>query len=468
MKTLARFYKAYYEWINYAIIALLCLLCCFFYDATWFLIAFVAVCACFYSTEKLVALTFVIYLIQMPLLPGLFPILMIFVMLMFAKNFLIKFFKRKQKIELKTLIVLLSLVVYAVVTHLIAPYTTFTYFLIFISDIFILYFTFLARKEIDVLKIVRIFVAAIIITGVICYVSSLLPRFEEFHSWYIKKGLLKNWGMTENPNHYAGAVLIAISSVLALFFFNKIELPEFVISFVMLYVCGYLTISRNFLLSVAVALVVFGICYLVRHGFKALELLIPLCAIVCAVCLLFEGQTFRYFDRINNFYELDSLDQLEGLSEEEYRLIFAGLMDFNPGRFGIWKIYFKRIFSSPIFTLFGLGVSAVRLGRIHPHNAYIQWLYKLGIVGMAIVCLLIFMMVREEKTKNKKNKIYYFLIAIFPVLFMLIFDIWNIVNIATIIFLLSFMSCAEWESSKFENETQTKMIKSLLKKPSKF
>ena len=49
MKTLARFYKAYYEWINYAIIALLCLLSCFFYNATWFLIAFVAVCACFYS-----------------------------------------------------------------------------------------------------------------------------------------------------------------------------------------------------------------------------------------------------------------------------------------------------------------------------------------------------------------------------------------------------------------------------------
>lgn len=469
MKNIARFYRNYYEWINYAIIAILCVLSCFFYDATWFLIGVVAVCACFYSTEKLVSLTIVMYLIQMPLLPGLFPILMGFVMLMFLKNFLISFFKRKQNISIKTLIVLLALIVYAIITHLIAPYTTFTYFIIFISDIFILYFTFLARKEIDVLKITRIFIGAIIVTGVICLISKFGMRFDKYNEWYTRTGYLKVWGMTENPNHYAGAVLIAISSLLALFFFEKINLPEFVITFVLLFIFGYLTISRNFLMAVLVALIIFGICYIIKYKFKAFEVLVPLCAIVCSICLLFSDQTSMYLHRVVHSYDAEGLEKAP---EYDYDLIFAGLIDFNPGRIALWKVYLKRIFQTPIFTLFGLGVTAIRLGRVHPHNAYIQWLYKLGIVGLIIVAILFYLMIREGITENhhkNRNKLFYTAIAILPLLFMLLFDVWNLVNVATIIFLLSFVSCSEWkENSKFENEEQTKMIKGLLKKPSKF
>ena len=337
-------------------------------------------------------------------------------------------------------------------------------------DILTLYFIYEARKEIDILKMVKVLCFMLIATGLTCQLGKGFNRFFRINQSYSYNNFLKLYGMTENPNIYGYGVVIAISALLALFFFEKINIVEFLLYFVPCFILGYFTISRNYLISVAAALAVFGVCYLVKKKIKALEILVPLCAIVCAIMLLFSGYTELYFDRGFVDYEFDSLDKLNQLTPEEYKLIFAGKMESNPGRLGIWKNYLLCILQSPLYVIFGVGSSAVQVGCIHAHNVYLYWFYRFGLVGLFLLGLIFYFMLKKDNVFSKQNKSLLWILFVFvvPSLVSWLFDTCDFVNVFLILAIIFFFKFKDWKNSEQKQIVQAhkiEMMNMLLKRP---
>ena len=316
----------------------------------------------------------------------------------------------------------------------------------------ILFFIYEERANINVVKLVKVYASFVILTGLLCVIGYGINRFDSFNELYFFRGLLKNFGMTENPNIYAMAVVIAISSILVLFYFEKISLPTMVFFILTNFLLGYLTVARNFLLTIFVVIVCFSICYFIKNGLKSLEVLLPMGAIVCLICLIFSGQTELFLNRVSltREIELDGTEQMEGVGNH-LEDVFAGRILFNPGRINLWKLYFKRIFQSPLYAIFGLGVSAVKIGQMHAHNAYVYYLYKLGIVGILICCYLFYTIIKSciHKTKdNKKYDLPFFAIQVLPFLVMMFFDNWDLINVFVCITLIMLYSINKWKSDE--------------------
>lgn len=469
-------YKKHYELINYACITLLLVLACFFSAAIYVLVAVVCACACFYKNDKLVTLYCVSFLIKKLLVPMFLPYIHMIFALMFFKNYLLNVIKSKKSCHIKVLALFLCLILYAVIMHFVAPYTETITLVRFICDIMIVYFVFEAREEINLVRLVKVFAGFVVVTGIICYISKYGKTLQEENITFVQLGVWKLFGLTENPNAYGFAVIFSMIALMWLFFLQKIDQADFVLLFIPNFVCGYLTVSRNFALTAIIALVLFGLCYLAKYKLQALELLLPLCAICLTVCLIFEAQTLFYigkYEWTKNIIDSSSTSVFSSysLTYEDLLLYFQGKLGRDIGRIGIWQVYLIRIFSSPAFIWFGLGASSIWLG-IFPHSTIIMLLYKFGIVGIVLVSLCTSMMIKEGNKGLAKtqpvNILYYLLIAIVPCLVMFIFDWWPVLSVG-VIFMILETSCfrklaVQIKSDLAEREAMQKM---LIKKPSK-
>lgn len=75
------------------------------------------------------------------------------------------------------------------------------------------------------------------------------------------------------------------------------------------------------------------------------------------------------------------------------------------GRFEIWKFYLEKLTSSPLYMLFGCGVTAPNIRDKTTHNFLISLLYKFGVVG--IIVLLVALIYLFKQSKLTKNPAYY-------------------------------------------------------------
>ena len=469
MKNIARFYKNYCEWINYAILLVAVIFSCLNYYAAFAVIGLIVIFSCFYSTEHIITLVFVMYTIKMAILPGLFDYVLFFVLLMLIKNLIIDCLKNKHKLSLKVFVCVFVLLIYGIVSHVFTKYKEDTFLFEFVIDVLILYIAYEYRDKINIFKIIKVFAVALILSGIISLIIGADARFG-LYELLSRSGYVKNYGITENANIYGMGMIIAISALLVGFYFDKYSMPVMLSYFIPCFILGFLTISRNFIVSVGVALCVFGLCYLKKHRAKSLKLLLSMCVIVCAIMLIFEQQTLIYFKRGLVNHEVTALTKFEGLMPEDYELIFAGLIKSNPGRLGIWKNYFKCVFRSPFYVFFGVGVAAVRVGQTHAHNGYIYWFYRFGLVGLAILGCLLFLMLKKSKVLTKQNKslIPFIFVFVLPICIMMLFDICYIINSAVIFIVLALNELKTLKNEKQSLSDNQKMEEMLLKKPSKF
>lgn len=198
-------------------------------------------------------------------------------------------------------------------------------------------------------------------------------------------------GLNSDPNYYSIAAIIAIFLCLRLFF-NKNGSPVLTgVTSAILIFFGLISYSKMFLLGIALLLLVF-IIHRLKSVKQALITLLGL-ALVAGVFLIWAYDS-GYIPTILNRLVTD---------------------DISTGRFDIWKDYLTYIIESPKTLLFGDGLGCDYYNSKGPHNAYIEIIFHLGIVG-SILFLATVWKLMDSKKYIKRKPMDYMLLIIFLVI----------------------------------------------------
>ncbi len=240
-----------------------------------------------------------------------------------------------------------------------------------ISLLFVSYFLFVYRKQINVDESFKALMIGILVSAVLGLVSMIIPNFA--HKIYHFDGTYKRLRLLcLHQNHLAIICLFAISYYVYKIANGKGKLWVNLVYCVVLFVIGLFTMSKAFIV-VAVLIVLYLLVFAVKkYKLKSLKAIIPCLVVFVIICTCAHELVMKI---INRFVA--------------YNTTSSFINQITTGRSGIWYEYFSEISSSILKMLFGVGLFSKELVAIGPHNVLVYFMYRTGIVGLVLLAMLI-------------------------------------------------------------------------------
>ena len=287
MKKIWEFVKTHYEIFIYCVLVTLLFGACFFPVFAWLTGVYVITIALIWHNEsKLLGLMlFLVCFQQIASYQKLFgltvgELLVGFLILELGVLYLCRVVKHEFKLNWRTLIPIALFLVYIVLPFHECSWQSFAVKLIFFL---LLYVVFEERKQIDYCYIVRLLVLGLVVSCLFVLFRDLSPlMIDNIKIFYYGSGA-RFHGLMAHPNVLARFLMLTICAILILKYKNKITIIEFLIEFIPMFVFGYLTISRMFVVALAVGLGIFGVLDLVKRRVKALPFLTTILLIICII-----------------------------------------------------------------------------------------------------------------------------------------------------------------------------------------
>ena len=207
---------------------------------------------------------------------------------------------------------------------------------------------------------------------------------------YVRKlslfGVVRYAGYYGDPNFYSSHVAAALSGVMVLLLHNpkKGRTVALVLLMMVLLYCGFLSVSKSFLLIVLFLMLFWVVALMFKKGKLTMKVTIVLSLIVGAVFLL----SFTAFT--------DLIDMM-------VQRITSGktLSDFTTGRTELWGKYIQALSEDSRLLLFGMGYTNIMINDRGSHNTLLQIVYQMGIVGSTILFAWIICYVRTLMAGTK-------------------------------------------------------------------
>lgn len=267
------------------------------------------------------------------------------------------------------------------------------------SSYLTLYVVFEKRSEIDFIYLVRICFVGLVLSSVFGLYGKYSPFLIQNLLFNITEtGLIRYQGLTYHSLHLAGLATLLIGSLLVLKYFNKISLREFFIMYIITFIFGYLTISRAFIVTVAICLIIFAVFYIVKHKSLSWMFLITLIVTTLTICLIFFDVTKSFIVRMQNSKDYSSYIPDKITDEWFNQIPLYSLYT----RYDIIKVYLYDWSSSLKTIFFGRGISSPLIAGYDAHNLFLQRLWEHGIIGFVFYFVILFSIIDWKKLKNKK------------------------------------------------------------------
>ena len=304
---------------------------------------------------------------------------------------------KKDKIDIKVsfLLALLLLVLYIIVVNF--DFSGALTLVKLLVRILLLYYLFNCKATDDEKNVlVKNIAYAISISLIISLFATLFDNYRMRADNYLldvqydqESDILRNGGLIGDPNYCTMAIIVTLSLLGVLYYFKKISIGFWVVS-TPLFLLGFTTYSKSYLLCVLVFLVLLELFVLIpRHRFLAIIFAIM---VVVLIPMAISGR----FELINLI-----LDRFSSVG-------------VSTGRFELNEIYMEYITGSPKVLLFGCGYFVERIvGENNVHNIYIEFLFRLGVVGSLMYLFTISSIFNKSKEGLK-------LVNFFPLIFALI------------------------------------------------
>ncbi|MBR4727213.1 MAG: O-antigen ligase family protein [Clostridia bacterium] len=172
-------------------------------------------------------------------------------------------------------------------------------------------------------------------------------------------------GLLDNPNYFTMDIVFIIACIVVLLLAIR-QRPIHYILIAALTVFGVMSVSKSFLISYALVLVLWFIGTLRKGGASRATKFAFFAVILIGVVYYFA------FDSINLF--LFRFEQDEN----------ASLNSISTGRLDIWVTYIKEVFENPKIFLFGKGLwRKISDGRA-PHNTFLETIFYFGFFGTSL------------------------------------------------------------------------------------
>jgi len=231
-------------------------------------------------------------------------------------------------------------------------------------------------------------------------------------------GIMRYQGLTYHSLHLASLSMLLLCSILILKLKNKLSSSEFFIMFIPIFIFGYLTISRAFIITTMISLIIFFIFYIIKYKKKSLPLLWSLVMVIFLVGILFLDVTRTYFIRLENVYDLKSY--IPNNPSKDWLQEFLG-GEIPLTRIDLAKIYLYDWASSLETILCGRGVSKPWIiPGLNAHNIILQRLWEHGIIGCVFYITIFITLINWKKIKEYKKYLPILILVIPFVLFLMV------------------------------------------------
>ncbi len=171
-------------------------------------------------------------------------------------------------------------------------------------------------------------------------------------------------GLMGNPNYFTLDIIMILSAIIVMMY-HKSSSPFYTVFFVALSIFGIMSVSKSFLLSWALLLIMWLFLAIKQGAGNFVKFLI----------IVFIGGGIVYFfayDAINAY--------LFRFAEDSG----GSLGDVTTGRTDIWKVYLDAIFNDVKILIFGNGLKTLADGAKGTHNTYLESLFELGLLGTGV------------------------------------------------------------------------------------
>lgn len=419
---------------------------------------------------------------------------------------LIKVIQKKEKLNLKILVVIAIVTLYIMLTMNKFNLVQVLKHLVAFSFIYLI---FVENNKFKFNNILIWTCVGIILSIIFEQVAYSSDRMVNTMGIYFIEGVRKSQAMFPNPNVFAMYAILIVACILYKTIFEDIM---WIIPFAVIFPHSYTTLSRNYILSFILAFILICIFVCIKHNKKSFFGFLTSLVLIIAVCFSQLNVTKAYVNRIvsayNEFCSLvgidkrvdkvftdiesnkesyenvkpkpkpnpepeqpskpdmepeqaplpgENLEQGPPSSGQENIIPEDALKDptkwidgtpIDPGRSGLWKRYLKDYTSSTKVILLGRGSDADVLGMM-PHNSYIEMAWRYGIVGVTLISSIFYFIAKELF----KGKSYLSLILLGQILLLNLFES-CIFNFMAIFMILLMVGSSRERISKVEDNKE--------------
>lgn len=335
------------------------------------------------------SLSMLLFLFPFKLLTArIFDYLFAFAMLVYWVKFIIKSIKTKEFKKIYTVyfitvaifIIYLALPIHKSFEGEFKSSFTLNNFL-FCFNLFLALFLFAVNlKELKFLRLFRILFIGFVLSNIVAVICLVVPSMQTNFVILKRYELIRFPGLFIHPNRLSTMSIILVVCLLYFYLLKKIGHIEFVLSFVLTCAVGYATLSRTFLYCFIISFVIFVIVTIVKDKKQFYKKTLIVFSLFLASTLIM----FNYSKILFNDLGISEIFFGYGNSvDNSYEDLLNG---GDPGRGGLYKVYFLDLISSPIVFLFGRGMShePIIKSGLTSHNTYLQIAWKIGIVGVLL------------------------------------------------------------------------------------
>lgn len=181
-------------------------------------------------------------------------------------------------------------------------------------------------------------------------------------------GVVRRSGYFNDPNYYSAHITIALGGALVLLLnrLRKSEVVWTVLCLVALVYCGFLSVSKSFLLVALSLVLLWAVGLMFQRGKISVKIMVILSALV-GVYFLFSSALFDMM-----------LSRFVGNTN---------MSTFTTGRTDLWMNYLRELGDNPLMLMFGSGYSDVTVGGRAAHNTLIQLVYQFGLFGCVLLAI---------------------------------------------------------------------------------
>lgn len=255
-----------------------------------------------------------------------------------------------------------------------------------VSLLYVAYFVLVYGKTINPDKCFKYLMIGVFASLVLGLLSLVLPGFG--FKIYHYDGTYKRLQLfTFYPNHLAVISSFAIAHYVTKIINRQGKLVVNLTLIVCMILIGLFTLSKAFIVLLLIIALYVVVMLIKIYKWKSLKFLIPAVLCLLVVCLCAHELVEKIIIRFTHYAQDENL-----------------LYRITTGRSGIWEKYIKDMTSSIPKLLFGVGLFTTELVDIGPHNVPIYFAHRVGLVGLVLLCLLIWSYIRESG-KNIKFKL---------------------------------------------------------------
>jgi len=370
-------YKHHRLIINLVALFVVCLLCCFCHWASYLALIFLTFIV---LTEKnyggIYYLLFSLPFLNVMLIGTYGYVVPIVAIAYVVFNFIKTFIVEKSKLNKISLFFILLLEVYCVLP--INPYSMMTW--IKMAVFFLGYMLLeLLRERCRFLKfktVIYCFVFGLLASS---FCAMFMPYSEIMQNAAVDfnyAGYTRFCGLLSYPSFYSLFCSIALCFLLYLVFNDKYKIFNLLLVLVVT-ICGFMTVSKAFLLLFMVVLFFAVIKMFTLNPKKALMVCGIILGIFALIYICFTDFAMAILQRFSSSTHFEDIKEFN----------WSEILTF---RNEIWGDYLTLIFESAHNIIFGCGLGA---GGMNPHNTYIGVWYQTGLIGFILIFFTLFYMI---------------------------------------------------------------------------